>query len=167
MCPKSTTPRDILGWDTHKTNKHKKQKMLKNSTKVKQIKNKGCTPEPAQKLDGQAPHPVTEAGAGAAQKRRQGRRSTSITPGASPEEGRATRSSNPQPRTDPTSECHCIHAECRTGKMSKIPNLSSQWQTPRLRRLTSSGERRQRWRHCESHGPLQNPPQSETPQPHE
>ena len=59
----------------------------------------------------------------------------------------------PAPRTDPTRECHRIHAEFCAGKKTKTPNRSSRWRTLKPRRLTSSCEKRPRWRHCGSHGP--------------
>ena len=149
MCPNSTTPRDMIKAGTrNKTNKKKKQKEQKVKNVIKYKRGNPCNWQP---LDGQARHPATDTGEGAAQKRRQGRRSTSSSPGASQEEVRATQSSNPQPRTDPMSECHHIHAECREGKKTKTPNWSSKWRTPKPRRQTSCGEKRQRWRHHECH----------------
>ena len=78
------------------------------------------------------------------QKRRQGPRSASSSPGASQEEVRATRSSNPQPRMDPTSECHRIRAECRAGKKMRTQNWNSKWRILKPRRPTSSCEKQQR-----------------------
>ena len=101
------------------TNKEKKRKEKKRNKNVNK-NTKRDTPRPEQELEGQATTTsrLTEAGNGAAEQRRQGRQSSPppLPPRTNREEVRTTKSSNPQPRTDPTSKDLEIHAEGRAGK---------------------------------------------------
>ena len=82
-----------------------------------EIKTPNGTPQDLNRSwKGRPPQLVSEAGNGAVEQRRQGRHRSSPSPRTNREEVRATRSSNPQPRTDPMSEDLETHAEGCTGK---------------------------------------------------
>ena len=141
-------------WQGHAIKQYKKQKAqnVKSQSKI-QIKWEYPQHLSATARDGQAQHPATEAGEGAVQKRRQGRHRTSSSLGASQEEVRTTRSSSPQPQTDPEIKGHYISVGCRAGKRRRTPNWSSRWRNPKPRRQTSYGGRRRRWKHYGRHEP--------------